>query len=70
MNPTAKINNQFDLFLNKLDDYLQKDGWYVNGDNIRRVCTSYEDVITYLSEHCYSATESRRIVSNIKKEIT
>ena len=65
-----KEYQHFNRFLDRLDDYLYDQGWYTNGEYIKQKCKDYQEVETYLTEHCYGAFESKRIVEQIKSEIT
>lgn len=56
---------RFDLFVDNLDDYLYLRGWYVNGSYIREKCHTLADVEEYLTNHCYSRIESKRIIALI-----
>lgn len=59
------------VFLNDLDDYLYKDGWYVNGRYIKKRNYpegDYESVIQYLTEHCYEKNEATKIVNSLMYE--
>lgn len=57
----------FQLFLRALSDYLYSEGWYTQSDIITRA-KSYEDVESYLTEHCYSAEETKEIVTKLKAQ--
>lgn len=59
-------NNHFERFLEALDEHLYNEGWYVAVSRIRaRNLSTFEEVINYLHEHCYSKTESEEIVYKI-----
>lgn len=55
--------NSWDKFLNKLDDLLCEDGWYVQTERIRkRKLTTYKQVVNYLHKHCYEKEKAEEIV--------
>lgn len=60
--------NDFDRFLNLLEDYLYEQGWYVNGRYIREKCFTYMAVEDYLEAHCYSRAKSKEIVEDIRRQ--
>jgi len=60
---------EFNHFLDRLDDFLYDHGWYINGRYIKQNCNSYADVEKYLTEHCYNAEESKRIIKRLQEEI-
>lgn len=60
---------EFNRFLDRLDEYLHNHGWYINGDSIRQKCHSYQEVKEYLTRHCYDTDESVRIIHRLREEI-
>lgn len=60
---------EFNRFIERLDDYLYERGFYTNGYYIKQKCKSYQDVEKYLTEHCYEPSESAEIVKKLREEI-
>ena len=58
---------EFERFLNLLDDYLYNHGWYINGWYIREKCFTYLAVEDYLEEHCYSRAKSKEVVEYVRE---
>ncbi len=61
-------NGEFDRFLTLLARYLYNQGWYTQGHYVQ-ARTTYEEVETYLAEHCYSREKSKQIVEDIKQQM-
>lgn len=59
-------NEHFARFLDAIDDYLYKEGWFINGHYIKLKCKTFDEVTEYLVQHCYSQWEAEDIVAKLK----
>lgn len=64
------MKNNWQKFLDYLDNYLYNDGWYVQGKRIKDRNyheNDYEGIIQYLTYHCYTKSKSKYIIKQFLK---
>ena len=67
-------SNQWLEFINDLDDYLWSVGWAARGTAIKQRCEdkriktgNYEQIIDYLTEHCYERKQAEDLIRKISQ---
>ena len=59
------MDEHFQRFLSAMEYYLYDASWYTQSMYVKK-CKTFDDVEKYLTDHCYSRSESAEIVAKIK----